>query len=351
MPICKNDPKRSYIGDEPSPKGFGYCAHAEKIGTTKIGKDGNLWIIQETKTGSKRWVKKTNNKITLEKSNKNTDNKLDCSKFVNYIKKEKKSFGTLTHSIMGLEFEKGFIYKAIDFNKFEKEPTKIPEGYRKTKVDAKYIKKYWCDSSKKLLTKNITKINHPNSKSYLIHDNGGRPFLVYISKNEVNIYTYPDKKYYISNEDKTKKWTYIDKIATYKNPIKIFIGKSPRTKMTEFSGGIGKKFDGNSILIQLEKNRYVSIGAIIYEFIINDDQINEYISPVGNNDVPYPVAISDKNVYFILDMKYVPIDKFDKFNQEVKDNAYMYYYGYEGNEPLSKYAKKYKSKIIKKSLY
>ena len=35
MPKCKNDPKKSYKGDEPSPKGLGYCAHAEKVGVTK----------------------------------------------------------------------------------------------------------------------------------------------------------------------------------------------------------------------------------------------------------------------------------------------------------------------------
>ena len=32
MPLCKNDPKRKYTGDEPSPKGLGWCAHGEKEG-------------------------------------------------------------------------------------------------------------------------------------------------------------------------------------------------------------------------------------------------------------------------------------------------------------------------------
>ena len=35
MPKCKNDPTKSYKGDEPSPKGLGYCAHAEKVGIIK----------------------------------------------------------------------------------------------------------------------------------------------------------------------------------------------------------------------------------------------------------------------------------------------------------------------------
>jgi len=61
MPKCKNDPSRNYKGDEPSPKGLGHCAHAEKLGTEMKGKDGNMWKVTETKTGSKRWNKFSNN--------------------------------------------------------------------------------------------------------------------------------------------------------------------------------------------------------------------------------------------------------------------------------------------------
>ena len=38
MPKCKNDPQRSYKGTQPSPKGFGYCAHSMKVGDKKKGK-------------------------------------------------------------------------------------------------------------------------------------------------------------------------------------------------------------------------------------------------------------------------------------------------------------------------
>jgi len=62
MPICKNDPKRKYKGDEPSPKGLGWCAHGEKEGKTRKGQDGNKWIVKEIKNGSLRWVKDSINK-------------------------------------------------------------------------------------------------------------------------------------------------------------------------------------------------------------------------------------------------------------------------------------------------
>ena len=44
---CKNDKTKKYNGNEPSPKGLGYCAHAEKNGTIKKGKDGNKWIVKK----------------------------------------------------------------------------------------------------------------------------------------------------------------------------------------------------------------------------------------------------------------------------------------------------------------
>jgi hypothetical protein len=57
MLICKNDKKKKYKGTEPSPKGLGYCAHAEKEGKKRKGKDGNTWIIKKVSNGSLRWIK------------------------------------------------------------------------------------------------------------------------------------------------------------------------------------------------------------------------------------------------------------------------------------------------------
>lgn len=57
MPKCKNDSTRTYKGTEPSPKGNGYCAHAETLGSHKKGTDGNMWYVTQTKQGVKRWSK------------------------------------------------------------------------------------------------------------------------------------------------------------------------------------------------------------------------------------------------------------------------------------------------------
>jgi hypothetical protein len=57
MPNCKNDPTKYFKGTEKSPKGLGWCAHSEKLGIIRKGKDGNRWIIKKIKNGSKRWIK------------------------------------------------------------------------------------------------------------------------------------------------------------------------------------------------------------------------------------------------------------------------------------------------------
>ena len=346
MPLCKNDPKKSYKGDEPSPKGLGYCAHAEKLGVSKKGKDGNIWKIEATSKGVKRWKKQ------ITKNNNNS--KIDCSKFVTYEKKEKSIFGYTSTSILnGIEKRKGYIYKYIDFNLFEKKETKIPDGFKKKIINKKKISVY-CDLNRELLLKNNElykkiKEKFKGYKSYFIHFNGGRPFLVYIKNNDVHIYKISNN-YYIRNSNWSKindnnKWAYNEFVKSY-NYKKIFIGKSPKCDMTNFSGGYGSKFDGNSILLQIDTNKYVFIGAYIYEFKI-DDIINQYYSPVGNNDVPYPVALGSKNNYFMLDKTYVSNDKFKDLTKKNKIDLYSYYYGHSGYENLGKYAKKMKSvKII-----
>ena len=55
MPVCKNDPNRKYIGNEPSPTGLGYCAHAEEVNAKMKGLDNKMWIVKEYK-GVKKWV-------------------------------------------------------------------------------------------------------------------------------------------------------------------------------------------------------------------------------------------------------------------------------------------------------
>ena len=70
--FCKNDKKKKYKGTEPSPKGLGYCAHVEKEGKKRKGRDGNKWVIKKVSNGSLRWFKVKKMKKELTKDQKKT---------------------------------------------------------------------------------------------------------------------------------------------------------------------------------------------------------------------------------------------------------------------------------------
>ena len=137
-------------------------------------------------------------------------------------------------------------------------------------------------------------------KSYFIHDNYSMPFKVTINKNEIRVY-----KYYDCNEK------YNILVHTINNYLNVFIGTAAK-----------KKFKGNTILVQIDTNSYIYIGGMIYSFEI-DDQIIEYISPIGNNDVPYPYAIGTKYTYLMLEQFYVPNNKLNV------EDPYQQYYAHD----------------------
>jgi len=147
--------------------------------------------------------------------------------------------------------------------------------------------------------------------TYLTHDNGGRPFKVIINDNNVSVF---------NNET--------NELLFEKKVEKVFVGTSPKNKMTIFSGGFGADFIGNSILLKLENKRYQFIGESIFTFD-SYDEIVDYVSPVGNNDVPYPYAIDESgNIYLLIeDIVLINTDLFKKLSKNYKD-PYCYYYDY-----------------------
>jgi hypothetical protein len=313
MPVCKNDKVKKYTGNEPSPKGSGYCAHAEKVNTKKKGKDGNTWIVKKISNGSKRWCKHKEKSIELS-----------CSNVVYYAVSKSKKKIIMTYSLRGIKSDKpGYIHKFIDFNEVEEKATKIPKGYRKTTAPKWHVKEFYCDPSRKRLEKNneeFKRIKTTGYKTYVVHDNGGRPFVVYVGINDIKIYKQNKKKYYIKKSDwkyksTDNKWAYVKLVAKYKN-LKTFVGKDPN---------YGKYSIGNSILTKIGKNRYVFIGESVYEFSTSDE-IVDYMSLLGNSNVPWPVAYGKINVYFFMARNYVPIKDVAKNGKNItkKEKAELY---------------------------
>lgn len=189
-----------------------------------------------------------------------------------------------------------------------------------------YMKGYWNGILNIHVTKEyLTELNKDGSAElYVTHDNGGRPFVV----------AYKDSNVYVFKQDPNEDNTVSD-ITTYTIPVIEYKG------VKRFLPGIepNPQYNGNSVLVDLGNGRYVFIGQNIYEFdiekrhLINDDdgqqdQIVEYHSLIGNSNVPYPVAISNSNAYFMLDYKYIPKSEFPEGIDW--SDSYSYFYGHLG---------------------
>lgn len=274
---CKNDSSKTYKGNEPSPKGLGYCAHAEKNKSIRVGKDGNKWIIKEVSNGSKRWVKLSSTSKKLTSSNIKTRK----TKKNNKQNKKLKSIDNIN-------------------NEYEKISKEIPKG----------------------------------TKLYFTHYNGSRPYLVYIfnksNKVMIKIFRFDDKKFESSNNSNGNKKYYVTHVKDYivDNQDYIFIGKSPKNKMTTFSAGFGSKYDGNTILLYLgkigNKYKYVYLMYEVFEFT-TDYEITKFVSPLGNNDVPYPFAIDTENNFYLLLEKMMIINENNLIDKNEEDPYTPYY--------------------------
>ena len=144
-------------------------------------------------------------------------------------------------------------------------------------------------------------------REFETHNNGDRPYKVKIRGNNVEILD----NISIPNLP----------LATF-NVLKTFVGKSEVNEMTRFSGGYGSSFDGNSILLHLENNKYIFIGDRFISFQ-SLSPIVDFKSPVGNNDVPYPYAIDQENNYYLLIEDVIILFNDNIINYE---DPYSYYY-------------------------
>jgi len=184
----------------------------------------------------------------------------------------------------------------------------------------------------RIVTRNITafhldKTRHQGYRTYLVHDNGARPFLVAYNPTGVKVFRQSvgllnadiaqinGEMYDTVNRDTDDLPRYAWNVLVFQSSkVKnIFIGKSPKTRLTLQSGGYGKEFDGNTVLIELLDGRAVFVGDSVYSFK-PEGRILSYTSPVGRSDVPIPYAVGTLNVYFLADWekKYAPLRVFSE---------------------------------------
>ena len=166
-------------------------------------------------------------------------------------------------------------------------------------------------------------------KIYYTHANYNKPYKV-ICKNNYNISVYSS----INNNEN------YDRLVLKLCVEDIFIGKSVLNDLTEFSGFHGEEYNGNSILLKINQLTYIYIGEEISMFNTNFPLVS-YESPIGNNDVPYPYAVGDEYIYFLLEMTTVPREVID-----LTRDAYTQYYGHPFHDQKRENTEAYQKKVI-----
>lgn len=237
---------------------------------------------------------------------------IDPTKITTFIKWDEEQliddeYRKKKHSVIVLLSDDPTIcHKYRSFNKFTKLTYPIPsltDGWvnecsayseKKFKKHMDYVKNRIFDPTVKMYSgQNITyPFNLQDFILYKTQDNGGIGFLVFVKTDNTMVYVYGRDDVVFENYDVEPELDtlFVKQVAVY-NPVEIFIGKSLLNRMTQFSGGHGSKWDGNSILLRIDGFHYVHIGIEIFEFFTTEP-VTAYVSSVGNNCVPYPYAES-----------------------------------------------------------
>ena len=90
-----------------------------------------------------------------------------------------------------------------------------------------------------------------------------------------------------------------------------------------------RKPNDQNFLFKIEDKKYIHVGEELCSFETNDEIVN-YSSEHGFNDVKFPFAHGKENIYFMLHRKYIPISE-EYENSTVKDD---YQYLYKKDEEL-----------------
>lgn len=147
------------------------------------------------------------------------------------------------------------------------------------------------------------------TKTYEIHDNGGRPYCVEVTGLQVSVFCQERVPAMVGTED-SGYWMKGRHLFTVEAE-RIWMGDNYQKGITGNYVPCGV-YPGNSILLRMNGSRYVYIGSEIFQFeCVWGDEIQTYFSPVGNSDVPYPCAVGHYGVYFMLDKKWLPCEELD----------------------------------------
>jgi hypothetical protein len=172
------------------------------------------------------------------------------------------------------------------------------------------------------LVKKILK-KHKKHKAYF-NQSGG--IIIYVSPTH-KVYTYLHlsfaDNYYLDYDlhDKydRQSWQYIIPHKNFTKAKRVFVGRYADIDEIMRNPDKDSYGDGNTLLLQMSKNKYLLVEDEICTKFDIKDTIRYYASPIHRN-ASYPYAVGDKNIYYFWRMEYVPISYLKKNNIKLEGN-------------------------------
>jgi len=237
-----------------------------------------------------------------------------------------------------MDYHHKYIKYKTKYLNLKQESNNFPDltgGAKKSSCGDEWCKKV-AQRKKELQNMRSTKSYIPKDKLssrdkiYYTENNDSRPFKVIANNTGIHIYKG------INNENYEQIY---DKLTMN---IKSFQGY-----WDGFDSTPNKK-TGNSLLVKITDHKYIFIGGNIFQFTTND-KILDYVSPLGPNDVSYPVAFGTEYVYFMVNNKMIKNNDLETpITIANAEDIYFEFYGHIGSKKGThhKYAMK-NVKILK----
>lgn len=151
------------------------------------------------------------------------------------------------------------------------------------------------------------------SALYQVHDNGGRPFTVLVDeqvRGRVRVFNTRTRKdasgfpEYCGPDVYLRKPPRADELVlAWENLARIWVAQCPSLYAGE------SESIGNSLLLALPDSgnghEYIHIGYNVFRFRTREPVI-DFESPIDNNDVPYPAALSENEGFFLAEQMRMP---------------------------------------------
>ena len=331
---CFNDAASTYKGFEPSPKGRGYCAHAEQVGTQMKGRDERTWIVKEYAKGLKRWIplRTTSKRANVPPSTRTKPSSPSaCEHFV-YLKRKQPKY-RLQNELIGRLVNGRTFYEWQRYNTFADKPRMLTrpflDKFERMPMSPAQLRTYCGD---KTLVKDAslnTSLHKGYTNKHFIQHNGDWLCMVCFKFKRAHVFTIKDgADLAIEPDDPYESdWLYTHRLLT-----------CPCTRMFEASDTSDEYESGyapgHTILLQNKTHQYTYIGDEIYQFD-TEDTIQTYYCAEGSSFVPYPVAIGTAYAYFLLDHTCVPMKYMQHIDSSEWYKAYQYYLVPDPDDPAS----------------